>query len=169
MNEYAERIKQQRHEKDDFFSSHPRSPIDGEFDGLNYFRPDEEYRLKVELHEHDDKEKRVIGTTTGGKREYIRWGEFRFEIDGTEHTLQAYKSEPEEDRLWVPFRDETSGDQTYGTGRYMDIEKTEDGYVLDFNTAYNPYCAYNEDYECPLVPSENTLEVPIKAGEKKYN
>jgi uncharacterized protein (DUF1684 family) len=87
--------------------------------------------------------------------------------------LQAYKSDPADDRLFVPFRDKTSGDETHGAGRYLDLEPerhlTADGtWILDFNEAYNPWCAYSDAYACPLVPPENWLPVPVWAGEKEY-
>ena len=108
------------------------------------------------------------------QREYIRWGEFRFEIDGKKCKLQAYKDSPDDTRLFVPFRDRTNGEETYGAGRYIDLheeaDKTPDGkWILDFNKAYNPWCAYNSNYACPFVPPENWLDIPIYAGEKKFD
>ena len=175
-HDYADHVREQRKQKEQFFAESPRSPIPGDqqedFPGLEYFPVDESLRFELELHEHDEKESLVVETTTGNEQEYLRWGEFRFEVDGEAVTLQAYKGDPDEDRLWVPFRDETSGEETYGAGRYIDLERDHhyrDGvWVLDFNHAYNPTCAYNEAYECPLIPTENWLEVPIEAGEKSY-
>jgi hypothetical protein len=94
-------------------------------------------------------------------------------VDGDEVTIQAYKADPDDDRLWVPFRDATSGEETYGAGRYLDLEadthRTDDGrWILDFNEAYNPTCAYSDRYECPLPPTENWLDVRIEAGERAY-
>jgi hypothetical protein len=87
--------------------------------------------------------------------------------------LQAYKGGPGEDHLFIPFRDETSGQETYGGGRYLDLDATRnctaDGrWILDLNEAYNPWCVFSEDYTCPLVPRENWLAVPVRAGEKNY-
>ncbi|MFB6195969.1 MAG: DUF1684 domain-containing protein [Haloplanus sp.] len=170
-------VEAQRAEKDDFFETSPHSPLPPDerdsFDGLDYYPIRESYRFELPLHEHDDKETVTVGTSTGGEQEYLRWGEFRFEVDGDEVTLQAYKSAPDDDRLWVPFRDATSGEETYGAGRYLDLEahshRTDEGtWMLDFNEAYNPTCAYSDQYECPLPPSENWLDVPIEAGEKAY-
>ena len=174
--EYIEELRKHRREKDEFFADHPHSPIPPEeredFDGLSYFPPDPDLRFELPLNEHDQKETMVVETTTEGEREYLAWGEFRFEVDGEEVTLKAFKAEPDEDRLWVPFRDATNGDETYGAGRYLDLEaeahRTNDEWILDFNHAYNPYCAYSERYECPLIPMVNWLEVPIEAGEKDY-
>jgi hypothetical protein len=174
---WREDLQRHREEKDRYLGEHPHSPIPpderGGFEGLEYFPPDADYRFELPLHEHEDKEAITISTTTEGEREYLDWGEFRFEIDGEEYTLQAFKSDPEEDRLWVPFRDETSGEETYGAGRYLDLEpedRTEEGtWTLDFNRAYNPFCAYSDAYECPLVPMENWLDVRVEAGEKTYH
>ncbi|MFB6114530.1 MAG: DUF1684 domain-containing protein [Halodesulfurarchaeum sp.] len=174
--DYAEEIREQRRQKEQYFSEHPRSPIPikerDDFPGLEYFPVEEEYRYELELHRHEDPDSLVVETTEGNEQEYLRWGEFRFELDGEEYTLQAYKADPHEDRLWVPFRDETNDEETYGAGRYLDLEDEHylgDGeWILDFNEAYNPTCAYNEGYECPLIPMENWLDVRIEAGEKDY-
>ncbi|MFB6183909.1 MAG: DUF1684 domain-containing protein [Haloarculaceae archaeon] len=177
-SQYAEELRAHRRRKDEYFEQDPHSPLppdeQASFDGLNYYPPDADYYFVVPLHEHDDKETVTVGTSTDGEREYLRWGEFRVEIDGQDVTIQAYKSDPEDDRLWVPFRDATSGEETYGAGRYIDLETdrhlTDDGeWVLDFNLAYNPTCAYSDAYECPLPPTENWLDVAVAAGEKTYH
>ncbi|WP_224332216.1 DUF1684 domain-containing protein [Haloprofundus halobius] len=170
-------LEQYRRDKDDYFRDHPQSPIHGieraEFGGLYYYPPDDDYRFELDLHEHDDKEQVVAATTTEGEREYLRWGEFRFEVDGEQQRLQAYRRSEDDPGLWVPFRDETSGEETYGAGRYLDLHADEDRlgdgrWVVDFNLAYNPFCAYSARYECPMVPVENWLDVAIEAGEKTY-
>jgi uncharacterized protein (DUF1684 family) len=171
-------LERQRENKDEYFGSDPHSPIPPEeredFEGLSYYPPDPDYRFVDELDEFDEKESVVVGTSTGGEQEYLVWGEFHVEIDGEPVSIQAYKGDSEEDRLWVPFRDETSGEETYGAGRYIDLEadthRTGDGeWVLDFNQAYNPTCAYSDRYECPLPPTENWLDVRIEAGEKAFH
>jgi uncharacterized protein (DUF1684 family) len=167
-----------REEKDRYFREDPHSPIPPaereEFEGLAYYPPDPDNRFEVPLHEHEEKERVTVATSTEGEQEYVRWGEFRITVDGEDVTIQAYKGDPDEDRLWVPFRDATSGEETYGAGRYLDLEpdhhRTPDGdWVLDFNEAYNPTCAYSDQYECPLPPGENWLDVPIEAGEKAFH
>jgi len=159
-----------------FFSIHPQSPIPleerKEFKGLDYYPPDPDYRFELKLHEHPRKKRIKMSYTKGEQQEFIRWGEFRFKIGGQEQALQVYKSNPEEERLFVPFRDATSGKETYGAGRYLDLEperhRTAEGkWIINFNRAYNPWCAYSENYTCPFVPPENWLKVPIRAGEKK--
>lgn len=173
--EYAERIRDTRRRKDEFFADHPRSPIPAAeragFVGLRYFDPDPTYRIEAPLFEHDDPETITVETTHDGERRYRNVGEFRVTLDGTDVTLQAYRAAGDDHRLWVPFRDATNGETTYPAGRYLDLQdpdhRTETGaWVLDFNAAYNPYCAYAEAYECPLVPIENWLDVSVRAGEK---
>ena len=101
-------------------------------------------------------------------------GEFRFKVGDEECTLQAYKSDPREERLFIPFKDTTSGKETYGAGRYIDLELERDCTpegrgILDFNKAYNPWCAYSKNYVCPFVPPENWFKEAIRAGEKRYH
>jgi uncharacterized protein (DUF1684 family) len=101
----------------------------------------------------------------------LKFGLFTFEVEGQHLKLIAYKSveDPYARSLFLPFSDETSGHETYAAGRYLDLEEQGgDDYELDFNLAYNPYCAYNEDYTCPVPPFENKLSVKILAGEKNY-
>lgn len=177
VSKWKEKLEERRERKDEFFSESPKSPISDEdrdvFDGLDYYPPDPDYRFEVELQEHDDKEKLSMEISGGGEQDYFRWGEFCFEIDGEEHKVQAYKSGPDDETLFVPFRDSTCGEETYGAGRYLDLDeedKLENGkWILDFNKAYNPWCAYSDDYSCPMTPPENWLEIPIRAGEKIYS
>jgi len=109
----------------------------------------------------------------GEEKAFLRWGEFRFTIGDRESVLQVYKQTPEEERLFVPFRDATCDEETYSAGRYLDLEAerhrvSETTWILDFNQAYNPWCVYSKTYTCPFVPPENWLEVAIRAGEKTY-
>ncbi|MFC4405966.1 DUF1684 domain-containing protein [Haloarchaeobius iranensis] len=175
--QWAREVEAQRERKDEYFGEDQRSPLPpdvrAEFDGLDYYEVDPDYRFVVELEAYDEPEPVVVGTSTDGEQEYLAWGEFTVEIAGEAVSVTAYKGDSEEDRLWVPFRDETSGEETYGAGRYLDLEpehhRTEDGrWILDFNEAYNPTCAYSDRYECPLPPTENWLDVPIEAGERAF-
>lgn len=177
ISRWKTRLEMRRKGKDKFFLEDPRSPISlqerEKFEGLNYYPPDQDYRFELELREHEEKKRLRIEATHGEEQEFLRWGEFRFKIGGEECTLQAYKSDPGEGRLFVSFRDATSGAETYGAGRYLDLEppihRTAGGkWILDFNEAYNPWCAYSEAYACPFVPPENWLKVPVRAGEKSY-
>ncbi|QGN05907.1 DUF1684 domain-containing protein [Halorhabdus sp. CBA1104] len=173
--DYSQRIREQRGEKETYFADHPRSPIPNHaaFPGLEYYEVDPAYRFEVPLEEHDEKAELTVETTADGKQRYVRYGTFTVEIDDESVTLQAYRPASGEDRFWVPFRDATNDGETYGAGRYLDLEpesqQTDDGeWILDFNQAYNPTCAYNGAYECPLVPTANWLDIRIEAGEKDY-
>jgi len=176
---YARELSEFRAEKDAFFQASPQSPImSGErkqFAGLNYFPPDLAFRVAATLVRTDSYETAQIATSTGEMREMARYGQLHFRIGERALTLSAFvdveEDEPEE--LFVPFRDATSGRETYGAGRYLDLPfhahgDTPHTIVIDFNLAYNPYCAYSEAYSCPLPPAENTLAIAITAGEKNY-
>jgi uncharacterized protein (DUF1684 family) len=145
-------------------------PDDREGFSLSYYPVDADYRFVVTLHEHDDPETVTVETTTGETREYLEWGEFVVELEGQSVAIQAHRGDPDEERLWVPFRDATSGEATYGAGRYIGLESDDrsgDGrWVLDFNEAYNPTCAYAPEYSCPLPPTANWLDGAIEAGEQ---
>ncbi len=167
----------QRNQKDDFFRNHPQSPIPNvdraRFTSLDYYEPDLDYRFTIELNEFEKPKPIKINDSKGNIRDMLIWGEFHFQINEKELTLQAYKSSSDEMRLFVPFKDKTNSHETYGAGKYLDLyyeeDKTEDGkWILDFNKSTNPWCAYSEDYACPLVPSSNWLDIEILAGEKKY-
>ena len=177
--DYARDLNLQRKEKDYYFQTDPDSPIPPEirskFPGLSYFPPDAKYRLRVRLTKLPNPEPVTLATSKGVPRPMVRYGYFDFEIDGAMQRLCAYKSAPqpghhhEDASLFVPFRDATSGKESYGAARYLDIEENPSGeHVLDFNLAYNPYCAYSDDYVCPFPPRENWLAVSIRAGEKSF-
>ncbi len=177
VSKWKEMIQKEREQKDIFFSSHYSSPISSEerrqFKGLDYYLPGPNFRFEIELHKYKEKRILKIQDTQGNEREFLRWGEFRFKIGTKECKLQAYKSDPQEGRLFVPFRDKTSGNETYGAGRYIDLDieehyTTEGKWILDFNKAYNPWCAYSEFYACPFIDQENWLDVPVHAGERNY-
>ena len=137
------------------------------FDGLRYYEPNDALSLQLEIEPAEGNKIRVQ-TSDGQVREYIRAATVSFDVEGAPTTLTLL-SQPGRPGYFLPFRDSTSGKVTYGAGRYLDLEEARDGMVsIDFNLAYNPYCAYNEAYSCPLPPHENWLQVPIAAGEKDY-
>jgi uncharacterized protein (DUF1684 family) len=178
LSDWKANVERARETKDVFFAQNWQSPIPLQhrpgFKGLQYYPVDSSYRFELELHEHPEKEMVRMAYTKGNEQDFLRWGEFRFKMAGKEQTLQAYKRSREEEMLFVPFKDATSGKETYGAGRYLDLEpgrdRTQEGkWILDFNQAYNPWCAYSEAYTCPFVPVENWLGVLIYAGEKDYH
>ncbi|WP_224268475.1 DUF1684 domain-containing protein [Haloprofundus salinisoli] len=176
VDEWRAEVERQREQKDEFFADHPQSPIPPEereaFDALDYFDPDPEYRVEATVTTYDEPDPVEMETTNGPNVRYLRVVTFEFEASGETQTLAGYRQESDESTsLFVPFRDKTTGQQTYRGGRYMEFEPSrelEDGdeVVLDFNLAYSPFCAYSETFACPLPPEENWLDVVIPAGER---
>jgi uncharacterized protein (DUF1684 family) len=165
-----------REEKDAFFKSAPGSPIPLEerdaFTGLPYYPVDEDLvfeGLTPEPYTGSEPENFQIPTSDNRLRPARRSGVFTFAVDGQPQRLTAYELEGahENGRMFLPFLDATSGTETYGAGRYLDLEPDEDGtYAIDFNLAYHPTCVYAPNFSCPLTPAENRLSVPIRAGER---
>jgi uncharacterized protein (DUF1684 family) len=169
---YKDEIEKFRKQKDTFFKTNGQSPLKPEqrpsFSGLSYYPVNEDLALHLEAKEFEDKEEIEMQTSTGDLRTYLRWGTVTFTVDGEEATLTLYFS-PAHRHFFLPFMDATSGDETYGAGRYIDPHPLEDNiFQVDFNQAYSPYCAYNENYSCPIPPQENRLKVAIRAGEKSF-
>lgn len=146
------------------------------FDGLKYFPPDIKYQVEGKLVKDDEPETVIMKTSGERTPFYIRYGTVQFNIDGNELKLAVYQNKKmldltmDTNHLFVPFRDGTSGKESYKGGRYVDCVIPEEGNTmsLDFNKAYNPYCAYNPKYQCVIPPEENRLSIRIEAGEKKF-
>lgn len=168
-----EEIIEQRASKDEEFRSNSASPIpDGKraaFSGLRYFDPDPDYVVEATFTPTTGPDTIIMQTSSKEPRTAIRAGTFSFSLRNAKHKLVAYTFVGNEGTsFFVPFTDKTTGHDSYYAGRYLDIPKVDGAqYVIDFNEAYNPYCAYNDRYSCPLVPSENDLSIAIRAGEKK--
>jgi uncharacterized protein (DUF1684 family) len=164
-----------REGKDQFFREEHDSPINRggveAFKGLKYFEPDPSFRFETKLSRYPSLESVVMTTSKGTRQLFNKAGYFDVTVVGQQVRLQAYQSAERDDpNLFIPFRDGTSGKESYGAARYLDLEvEHDDEYALDFNQAYNPYCAYSDDYICPLPPRENWLTVPIRAGEMKFH
>ena len=177
--ELIEMVNEHRQEKHDEFKDEESTPLKkeqlSEFEGLHYFDIDRRYHLRGKFGRTSNESSFKMKTSTDRLPEYIKYGKISFEMDGKEFSLSVYqnvelvKKEGYEDYLFIPFTDETNGDETYGGGRYIDfrIPESEDVY-LNFNLCYNPYCAYNHKYSCPIPPKENDLPIKITAGEKMY-
>jgi uncharacterized protein (DUF1684 family) len=173
---YEQTILAARAEKDRVFKGDD-SPLKaqdrGAFTSLLYFPPDPAYRVGAVLEVAPPKEAITVTmpTSTGKQRELRRIGRLEFNLKGQALSLTAF-AEADADgapRLFVPFGDLTNGTETYPAGRYLDLDPTPTGlYDLDFNKAYNPFCAYNETYDCPYPPKENRLPIPVRAGEKIF-
>ena len=159
-----------RADKDKFFKDSHHSPLSHSdrhtFVGLNYYEPNESLVFTVPMIAGDGSE---IHIPTSDEREkvYKRAGTVSFEVGGEPVDLTLFDTG--HPGLFLPFRDATSGETTYGAGRYIDLEPNPDGTItVDFNYAYNPSCVYSDGFSCPLPPIENWLGVPIEAGEKNY-
>ncbi|MDG7008497.1 MAG: DUF1684 domain-containing protein [Nitrososphaerota archaeon] len=164
-----------RKEKDEFFRASDDSPLSSGqrkgFTGLRYFDPDPSFRFEARLQRYSDPASVMMTTSKGTRQLFNRVGYFEVSLDGRPVRVHVFQSAERDDpNIFVPFRDGTSGKESYGAARYLDLEvEHDDNYALDFNYAYNPYCAYSEDYICPLPPQENWLAAPVRAGEKKYH
>ena len=160
-----------REEKNHVFAQDPNSPLTAEqrhaFGGLDYF--DENPKLVIHGSIDPNVEPGDVPMSTSGGEEqvYRRFGLVRFHVDDQPAQLVLYASD-DSDELFVPFRDATSGKETYGAGRYLEVHAHGDHVTIDFNYAYNPNCAYDPSWSCPLPPPENWLKVPIRAGEKTF-
>jgi len=170
--DYISRIAKDRAEKDIFFSQNSESPFKGKkFTHLNYYPPNPDYKIDARFIRITDPQLIPLGTSDGKSKSYREFGYAEFELNGkTNRLLMLEMEEPYQNKLFIPFADETSTVETYGAGRYLEAAKPENNVIkLDFNLAYNPYCAYVENYSCPFPPAQNVLEIPIEAGEKKYH
>ena len=160
-----------RADKDEFFAHHPQSPLTPDqrvgFIGLKYFPENDALRLEVKVERLGDQLPMQMQTSTGGVQTYTRYGRFQFQSEGQPVELTIYQSES---GFFLPFADSLAGEETYPAGRYLEPEPLPgDLFLVDFNLAYNPYCAYNEMWSCPITPAENRLKVPIRAGEKLFD
>jgi uncharacterized protein (DUF1684 family) len=164
-------LEEFRASKDEFFVRHPQSPLTSEqkqnFHGLNYFDENKDLQMEVHVDKFPEQKQIVIQTSTGQSQPYTRYGKFKFSVDGQEVELTLYSSDH---GFFLPFADSLAGEETYPAGRYLEPDPLPgDRFLVDFNMAYNPYCAYNEIWSCPLTPPENRLNVPIRAGEKMFH
>jgi len=173
---YVNQVTQERREKDQFMKQSDDSPFKAEarekFNGLRYFEPDPDYKVGARLVREKGNNTIEIATNDGKIEAYLKFGYAEFLLNGHMGRLLILKLRSSQDpnSFFIPFGDKTSAIQTYGAGRYIDLEFNpgSQSITLDFNLAYNPYCAYNEAYSCPLPPRENLLKIAILAGEKNY-
>lgn len=178
QSSYEQKLLHERDSLNQVFSNPETSILTAEdvehFEGLSYYPVDEYYRVNATFKRLKNQKPFQMKTSTDRLPTYVAYGKLEFEIDGIKETLTVYqnldliKNETYADYLFIPFLDATSGLETYGAGRYMDttIEALETDAVIDFNTCYNPYCAFNNRYSCPVPPEENHLKMEIKAGVK---
>jgi uncharacterized protein (DUF1684 family) len=164
-------LQQFRSEKDRVFARDPSSPLTHEqrhgFRGLAYFEENPGLVIHATVDRNVEPGEVRMATSAGEEQVYQRYGVARFTVDGQPAQVMLYASD-DSDELFIPFRDATSGKETYGAGRYLEVHAHGDEITIDFNYAYNPNCAYDPSWSCPLPPPENWLKVPIRAGEKSF-
>lgn len=172
---YEQQILKAREETDQFMRRSSESPLADQqkrsFRGLEYFPPNPDYIVNAKLVPFQRKTTMTIPTSDNKEVTYIKYAMAEFTIDGTPQSLLLLQSEEENDpkALFLAFTDQTSGNETYGGGRYIDLRLNNDRRVIiDFNKAYSPFCMFNENFSCPFPPQENHLSVAIPAGEKIY-
>jgi uncharacterized protein len=175
---YADSIAAFREDYKAGFLTEERSPLKkDDLRHLSFFPADEKYRVSAEFLRDTTAQPFDMMTYSGKTKPYIKYGTFHFTIEGKELQLSVYRSitlmkqEAYAHHLFLPFKDVTNGAETYGGGRYIDMNDTDitgNKTVLDFNKAYNPWCAYSTGYSCPIPPDENHLPLPVQAGEKIY-
>jgi len=174
---YVDEIKKEREEKDRFMRTSPESPFVADpkaFAGLKYFPADPKYKITADITPIQNKKMVVLTTSDANEQRYIEYAYADFDLDGFHNRLlilEVTDMGPFRGKLFLAFGDDTSASETYGAGRYLDVNKTpgSNTITLDFNKAYNPYCAYIEKYSCPFPPAENLLKVALRAGEKTYH
>jgi uncharacterized protein (DUF1684 family) len=175
MGEYVDELRTERAMKDRFMAAHPESPFVSErvpgFAGLRYFPIDEAYRVPATLERREIPSEEYLRTNRDGQAVVRHIGDLTFSWRGRRLRLRVYHAgEGVGASVFVPFRDSTSGRESYGPGRYLTLElNPQDDYDLDFNRAFNPYCAYTDAYECAFPPAENDLPVAVRAGEKAWS
>ncbi len=172
---YASNIQEERENKNNEFKNAEDSPLlpnqKIKFQELEYYPVDKNYKVKAQFELNPIRETIRLSYTDGSEKLYLKYGTAYFQLNGKDQQVTVLKPTffEDEEYLFLPFYDETSALETYGGGRYIDMD-TDVGKTLtiDFNLAYNPYCAYNADYKCPLPPKENKITVPVNAGEKLF-
>lgn len=175
---YRDNILAFREAKAVNFAEDPKAPLTAADTAyLHYYEPDSTYRVQAAVELLINEQPFRIPTSDGTSKEYVRYAKAGFRLEGKPVELMLYRSlalfadSAYRNHLFLPFTDETNGPETYGGGRYIDLSTTDiqrGQLVIDFNDAYNPYCAYSGGYRCPVPPAENNLSIAIRAGEKKY-
>lgn len=174
--DYLEKIEKERERQFKFIRFNIDSPLTEEqkrsFTKLTFYDIDPKYKVKARILPIENKKVREVPLTDGSKQRYIEHAFAEFELGGKTNKLLLLQAMDEADKrnFFLAFADATSAGETYGGGRYLNVRQDgKNSITIDFNLAYNPYCAYNPDFACPLPPKENVLDIPISVGEKNYS
>lgn len=180
-DEYIDFVNHHRAELDSEFRNTEFSPLPkdeiADFKGLKYFEVDAKFNIEAELIINTDQVEFGMKTTTARRPVYVKYGIAKFKLNGKEHSINIYrnvkfsKEEKYKNHLFMLFTDNTSGISSYGGGRYIDLQipSKNEKLIIDFNLSYNPYCAYNKKYSCPVPSNEDYINTEIKAGVKKWH
>lgn len=173
---YIKTIESHRQERHTFFKRGSESPLTDvdkkKFTGLNYYPVNPDFRVNARLTPFQNQTRISIPTSDNKEKSYIRYAFAEFELAGQMQKVLLLKPLDDENpnAIFLAFSDSTSGNETYGGGRYLDLQtNSETRIIIDFNKAYNPFCVFNDEYSCPFPPKENQLTVAVKAGEKNYD
>ncbi|MFC2134786.1 DUF1684 domain-containing protein [Bacteroidota bacterium] len=175
---YISEIEKERLEKDEYMRDDPNSPFNYkskiEFHPLKYFDVDPAWVFTSKLYEYEVKDTVSIFGTKGEERKSVRYGNVSINYENQNINMHVYQSAAPSGLIYysIWFTDQTTNKETYGVGRYLDFELVDDPeyeYTLDFNKAYNPYCAYSPEYSCAIPTKEDYINIPITAGEKKFH
>jgi uncharacterized protein (DUF1684 family) len=176
--EYITEIQNFRQEKDDHMKNNPDSPFNFKgkvhFEPLKYYDPNPDFVFKSKLFEYDMKDTIIIFGTKGEERKVVRYGFVTLDYKGDKYKINVYEGISKTGEMYysIWFTDKTTGEVTYGVGRYIDFEIHPDkdfNYTVDFNLAYNPYCAYSPEYSCAIPTKEDYIDLAIEAGEKNFH
>jgi uncharacterized protein (DUF1684 family) len=176
--DYHSQLAAHREKYKEEFLTDANSPLKkADLENLRFYNADSAYRVNADIQLLTDQQPFKMRTFVGTSHDYIRYAILKFTLNGTPQQLTLYRSirllqmEKYKDDIFLPFNDDTNGKETYGGGRYIDLKITDikDGHIeVDFNKAYNPYCAYSDQYQCPKPPDENRLHTKIEAGEQQF-
>ena len=174
---YLAQLNKFRRDKNQSFRQSENSPLEtaqkAQFDSLKYYPGDPAFIPHADISRNQNPDTIQLQTTDNKAEKYLNWGVVKFTLNKVPQQLRLYlKANGRDSTLFIPFTDLTNGHETYGGGRYLDApipKRNESEIQLDFNRAYNPYCAYNNAYSCPVPPAENRLQVAIPAGEKSFH
>lgn len=175
---YIVSVQEQRQQKDEYMKNDPNSPFNFkgkvEFHSLKYFDVDPDFVFQSKLHEYYTKDTIIIYGTRGEERKVIRYGFVKFDYKKQSYKVNVYKGSTKNGAEYfsIWFTDLTTNNESYGVGRYLDFELEPDSsllYTIDFNLAYNPYCAYSADYTCAIPTKDDFINLAIEAGEKKFH
>ena len=171
---YIKELTEHRRKKNIDLQTADDSPFVNDFSkftGLKYYVPNAEFDVRAKFIDIDDKKIRTLSTSDNKQKQYLEYGYAEFKLKDRKHQLLILEmvGDDFDGSLFLAFGDATSAIDTYGAGRYLEVEHDGNKFMtLDFNYAYNPYCAYSDQFSCPFPPKENLLDVAIEAGEKNY-